>query len=63
MIAKRPVHMTENQKSEVDADKPEAVLVQYTLPELLTFCANIIRVKEQRCNIEDKKLPRNPCSC
>jgi hypothetical protein len=55
MIAKRPVHLTGNQISEVDAEKPEAVLFQYTLPELLTYCVIIIRVEERRCNIEDTK--------
>jgi hypothetical protein len=53
MMAKRPVHLTENQMSEVDAEKPEAGSFQCKLPELLTNCAIIIRVEEQRCDIED----------
>src|SRR5437763_14153487 len=53
MMAKRPVHLTEDQMSEVDAEKPEAAPFQYILPELLTPFAILIRVEEQHCNIEN----------
>src|SRR5437763_402844 len=53
MMAKRPVHLTENQMSEVDAEKPVAGPFQGIPPELLTHFAIIIRVEEQRCNIEN----------
>jgi hypothetical protein len=53
MMAKRPVHLTEDQMSEVDAEKPEASPFQCMLPEVLTHLAIIVRVEEQRCNIEN----------
>jgi hypothetical protein len=42
MIAKRPVHLPENQMSEVDAEKPETGPFQCIPPELLTYFLIIV---------------------